>query len=189
MNTTVGIVSALNPVVGYEKAPELAGEAYKSGTGILEIIREKKILSEKQIQELLDPQFLFEGVVIVEGQFGDSSEVVQPLAKGTACIIRGGSQPLKYLLSLFRASERTHEHASVPKVWRHLHVGYRHETNPRILNLAFEDFTQFNSQLFFDTVDASAVHSPYTISMFPVTTHSGALRSDSSSENCSVCRA
>ena len=35
----------------------------------------------------------------------------------------------------------------------------------------------------------SAVHSPYTISMFPVTTHSGALRSDSSSESCSVCRA
>ena len=55
MNTTVGIVTALNPVVGYEKATELAGEAYKSGKGILEIIREKKILSEQQIQELLDP--------------------------------------------------------------------------------------------------------------------------------------
>jgi aspartate ammonia-lyase len=55
METTVGIVTALNPVVGYEKATELAGEAYKSGKGILEIIREKKILSEQQIQELLDP--------------------------------------------------------------------------------------------------------------------------------------
>jgi aspartate ammonia-lyase len=55
METTVGIVTALNPVIGYEKATELAGEAYKSGKGILEIIREKKILSEKQIAELLDP--------------------------------------------------------------------------------------------------------------------------------------
>jgi aspartate ammonia-lyase len=55
METTVGIVTALNPVIGYEKATELAGEAYKSGKGILEIIREKKILSEQQIQELLDP--------------------------------------------------------------------------------------------------------------------------------------
>ena len=53
--STVGIVTALNPVLGYEKATELANEAYKSGKGILEIIREKKILSEAQIKELLDP--------------------------------------------------------------------------------------------------------------------------------------
>ena len=55
METTVGIVTALNPVLGYEKATELANEAYKTGKGILEIIREKKILSEAQIKELLDP--------------------------------------------------------------------------------------------------------------------------------------
>jgi aspartate ammonia-lyase len=55
METTVGIVTALNPVLGYEKATELANEAYKSGKGILEIIREKKLLSEAQIKELLDP--------------------------------------------------------------------------------------------------------------------------------------
>jgi len=55
METTVGIVTALNPVLGYEKATELAGEAYKSGKGILEVIREKKILTEQQIKELLDP--------------------------------------------------------------------------------------------------------------------------------------
>ena len=46
METTVGIVTALNPVLGYEKATELAAEAYKSGKGILEVIREKKILTE-----------------------------------------------------------------------------------------------------------------------------------------------
>jgi aspartate ammonia-lyase len=55
MDTTVGIVTALNPVLGYEKATELAAEAYKTNKGILEIIREKKILSEEQIKELLDP--------------------------------------------------------------------------------------------------------------------------------------
>jgi aspartate ammonia-lyase len=55
METTVGIVTALNPVIGYDKATELAGEAYKSGKGILEIIREKKILTEAQIADLLDP--------------------------------------------------------------------------------------------------------------------------------------
>jgi len=55
METTVGIVTALNPVLGYDRATELASEAYKTNKGILEIIREKKILSEQQIQDLLDP--------------------------------------------------------------------------------------------------------------------------------------
>jgi aspartate ammonia-lyase len=55
METTVGIVTALNPIVGYEKATELAAEAYRTNKGILEIIREKKILTEAQIQQLLDP--------------------------------------------------------------------------------------------------------------------------------------
>jgi aspartate ammonia-lyase len=55
LDTTVGIVTALNPVLGYEKATELAAEAYKSGKGIIEVIREKKVLTEAQIKELLDP--------------------------------------------------------------------------------------------------------------------------------------
>jgi aspartate ammonia-lyase len=55
METTVGIVTALNPVVGYEKATELANEAYKTGKGIIEIIRAEKVLTEQQIKELLDP--------------------------------------------------------------------------------------------------------------------------------------
>src|SRR5262249_3720076 len=37
MDTTVGIVTALNPVIGYEKASALANEAYSSGKGLLEI--------------------------------------------------------------------------------------------------------------------------------------------------------
>jgi aspartate ammonia-lyase len=55
METTIGIVTALNPVLGYEKATELAAEATKSGKGILEVIREKKALTEEQIKDLLDP--------------------------------------------------------------------------------------------------------------------------------------
>jgi len=55
METTVGIVTALNPVLGYEKATELANEAYKTDKGIIELIREKKILTDQQIADLLDP--------------------------------------------------------------------------------------------------------------------------------------
>jgi aspartate ammonia-lyase len=58
METTIGIATALNPVLGYEKATELAAEAQRSGKGILEVIREKKALTEPQIKELLDPKKL-----------------------------------------------------------------------------------------------------------------------------------
>jgi len=50
----LGIVTALT-LCSAEKAMEMAVEAYKSGKGILEIIREKKTLTEAQLKELHDP--------------------------------------------------------------------------------------------------------------------------------------
>ena len=58
METTVGIVTALNPVIGYDKATEVANEAYKTGKGAIEVVREKKLLTEDQIKDLLDPKKL-----------------------------------------------------------------------------------------------------------------------------------
>lgn len=58
LETTVGIVTALNPVLGYEKTTELAKEALQSGKGILELIREKKLMSEDQIKKMMDPSTL-----------------------------------------------------------------------------------------------------------------------------------
>ena len=58
MDRSVGIVTALNPVLGYEKTTELAKEALQSNKGILELIREKKLLTEDQIKKLLDPATL-----------------------------------------------------------------------------------------------------------------------------------
>src|SRR6187455_1703992 len=58
IETTVGIVTALNPVLGYEKTTELAKEALQSGKGILQLIREKKLLTEDQIKKLMDPATL-----------------------------------------------------------------------------------------------------------------------------------
>ena len=58
LETTIGIVTALNPVLGYEKTTELAKEALASGKGILQLIREKKLLTEDQIKKLMDPATL-----------------------------------------------------------------------------------------------------------------------------------
>jgi len=55
VNYSIGTVTALNPVIGYERATELAAEAMKSGRGIMELIREKKILTDEQIAQVLDP--------------------------------------------------------------------------------------------------------------------------------------
>ena len=48
-------MTALNPVIGYERSTELAAEAMKTGRGILELIREKKVLTEEQIAKVFDP--------------------------------------------------------------------------------------------------------------------------------------
>lgn len=55
LNATVGIVTALVPVIGYKAATEIAAEAYQTGQGVLEIIRQRKLLTDSQIDELLDP--------------------------------------------------------------------------------------------------------------------------------------
>ncbi len=52
---SIGTVTALNPVIGYERATELAEEASRTGRGILELVREKRILTDEQIADLLDP--------------------------------------------------------------------------------------------------------------------------------------
>jgi aspartate ammonia-lyase len=52
---SIGVVTALNPVIGYERSTELAAEAMRTGRGIMELVREKKILTEQQIASVLDP--------------------------------------------------------------------------------------------------------------------------------------
>src|SRR5437764_1028583 len=60
--STVSLATALNPYIGYAKAAEIAKEAVASGRSIIEIAREKKLLSEKEINEILDPVRMTEPV-------------------------------------------------------------------------------------------------------------------------------
>lgn len=53
---SIGVVTALNPLLGYDTATELAAEALKTGKGIVELVREKNLLSEEQISTVLDPK-------------------------------------------------------------------------------------------------------------------------------------
>ncbi|HEV7486282.1 MAG TPA: aspartate ammonia-lyase [Thermoanaerobaculia bacterium] len=52
------LATALNPIIGYTKAAEIAKESAKSGTPIPVLLREKKLLSEEEIERIFTPEFL-----------------------------------------------------------------------------------------------------------------------------------
>ena len=51
---SISIVTALNPIIGYMRAAEIAKEAVRTGKSIIEVIKEKKILNEKELKKVLD---------------------------------------------------------------------------------------------------------------------------------------
>ena len=52
---SLGLATALNAFVGYAKAAEIAKEAAASGKTIIEIVRQRKILSDREIEKIMDP--------------------------------------------------------------------------------------------------------------------------------------
>ena len=55
------LVTALNPIIGYEKAAAIAKRAYKEGRPVLEVAREDSGLPEAELKRLLDPAALTQG--------------------------------------------------------------------------------------------------------------------------------
>jgi fumarate hydratase class II len=55
------LVTALNPIIGYEKAAKIAKQAYSDGRPIIDVAEEYTDISRDQLTLLLDPQKLTEG--------------------------------------------------------------------------------------------------------------------------------
>ena len=55
------LVTALNPVIGYAKAADIAKKAYREGRPILDVALEETNLSRKRLEKLLDPANLTKG--------------------------------------------------------------------------------------------------------------------------------
>lgn len=55
------LVTALNPIIGYEKAANIAKKAYKEGRPVLEVAKEETDLTEEHLRKLLDPSALTHG--------------------------------------------------------------------------------------------------------------------------------
>jgi len=52
---SIGIITAVNPFIGYENATRIAKAALESGRGVLDLIREEELMSEEALQDLLTP--------------------------------------------------------------------------------------------------------------------------------------
>ena len=55
------LVTALNPVIGYEKGAAVAKKAYKEGRPVKEVAKEMTDLTDEELDRLLDPAALTEG--------------------------------------------------------------------------------------------------------------------------------
>jgi len=54
-DSTLAMATALNPFIGYAAAAGISKEAYRTGRTVKQLVLEKKILSEKDAERVLDP--------------------------------------------------------------------------------------------------------------------------------------
>ncbi|OUN77404.1 aspartate ammonia-lyase [Alistipes sp. An54] len=53
---SIGVVTALNPYLGYETSSMLAKEALQTGKGIYELVLEHKLMSQEELDKVLSPE-------------------------------------------------------------------------------------------------------------------------------------
>jgi aspartate ammonia-lyase len=58
MDSSIGVVTALNPYIGYVNATQVAQEALLSGRGVAEIVVERGLLTPAQLEQILQPDML-----------------------------------------------------------------------------------------------------------------------------------
>ena len=58
VENSIGLVTALNPSIGYAAATGIAQQALASGRGVAELVLERKLVSPERLAELLQPERL-----------------------------------------------------------------------------------------------------------------------------------
>ena len=56
VENSIGLVTALVPIIGYEQSAAIAKEALKTGGSVYNLVLEKKFLSKEQLDEMLRPE-------------------------------------------------------------------------------------------------------------------------------------
>ena len=68
VENSIGVVTALNPYIGYANATQVAQEALTSGRSVAELVLEKKLLSKERLDEILQPEVLTKPRPILEAR-------------------------------------------------------------------------------------------------------------------------
>lgn len=56
VKNSIGIVTALNPYIGYKNSTKIAKEALETGKSVYDLVLEHNILSQEKLDEILDPK-------------------------------------------------------------------------------------------------------------------------------------
>jgi aspartate ammonia-lyase len=56
VKNSIGIVTALNPYIGYKTSTKVAKEAFETNRSVYEIVLEKGLMTKEKLDEALDPK-------------------------------------------------------------------------------------------------------------------------------------
>ena len=62
VHDSIGVVTALNPVIGYKNSTRIAKEALETGKGVYELVLEHNILSKEDLDTILKPENMIKPV-------------------------------------------------------------------------------------------------------------------------------
>ncbi len=62
VHDSIGIVTALNPIIGYKNSTKIAKEALETGRGVYELVLEHEILTKEELDEVLKPENMIKPV-------------------------------------------------------------------------------------------------------------------------------
>ena len=64
VQNSIGIVTMLNPIIGYKQSTKIAKEASETGRGVYELVLEHKLLTKEQLDEILKPENMLQPIEI-----------------------------------------------------------------------------------------------------------------------------
>ena len=75
VRNSIGIVTALNPYIGYKNSTKIAKEALETGASVYDLVLRDKILTKEKLDAILDPKHMLDPMDVIR----------QPWRSGPKC--------------------------------------------------------------------------------------------------------
>ena len=56
VNNSIGVITAINPYIGYENASRIDKKALATNRNVIELVREEALMTNEQLDEVLKPE-------------------------------------------------------------------------------------------------------------------------------------